>query len=41
MKKKRARQTKGVNQEVLDLGFPAHEAAVMLQRCELEEVLHK
>jgi predicted XRE-type DNA-binding protein len=39
MKKKRAQQTKGVNNVFLDLGFPPHEAAVMLLRCELAEAL--
>ena len=41
MKKKRAQQTHGVNNVFMDLGFPAHEAAVMLLRCELAEALRK
>jgi predicted XRE-type DNA-binding protein len=41
MKKKRAQQTHGVNNVFLDLGFPPHEAAVMLLRCELAEALRK
>ena len=41
MKKKRAKQTRGVNNVFLDLGFPAHQAAVMLLRCELAEALRK
>ena len=41
MKKKRARQVKRANNVFLDLGFPPHEAAVMLLRCELAEALRK
>lgn len=41
MKKKRAQQTHGVTNVFVDLGFPAHEAAVMLLRCELAEALRK
>ena len=41
MKKKQARQVKGANNVFLDLGFPPHEAAVMLLRCELAEALRK
>jgi predicted XRE-type DNA-binding protein len=41
MKKKQARQVKGANNVFLDLGFPAHEAAVMLLRCELAEALRQ
>ena len=41
MKKKRARQVKRANDVFLDLGFPPHEAAVMLLRCELAEALRK
>jgi predicted XRE-type DNA-binding protein len=39
MKKKQARQGKGTKNVFLDLGFPPHEAAVMLLRCELAEAL--
>lgn len=41
MKKKRAQKTHGVTNVFVDLGFPAHEAAVMLLRCELAEALRK
>src|SRR3989304_4764176 len=41
MKKKQARQVKGANNVFLDLGFPPHEAAVMLLRCELAEALRQ
>ena len=41
MKKKRAQQTHGVTNVFVDLGFPAHEAVVMLLRCELAEALRK
>ena len=41
MKKKQARQVKGAKNVFLDLGFPPHEAAVMLLRCELAEALRK
>ena len=41
MKKKRARQVKRANNVFLDLGFPPHEAAVMLLRCQLAEALRK
>src|SRR4051812_4118092 len=41
MKKKRARQVKRANNVFLELGFPPHEAAVMLLRCELAEALRK
>ena len=41
MKKKQARQVKVANNVFLDLGFPPHEAAVMLLRCELAEALRK
>ena len=41
MKKKQARRVKGANNVFLDLGFPPHEAAVMLLRCELAETLRK
>ena len=41
MKKKQARQSKRANNVFLDLGFPPHEAAVMLLRCELAEALRK
>jgi hypothetical protein len=39
MKKKRAQQTHRANNVFPDLVFPAHEAAVMLLRCELAEAL--
>jgi predicted XRE-type DNA-binding protein len=39
MKKTDARITRGSGNVFLDLGFPPHEAAVMLLRCELAEVL--
>jgi len=35
MKKKQPRKVKRANNVFLDLGFPPHEAAVMLLRCEL------
>ena len=41
MKKKPAQQTHRANNVFMDLGFPAHEAAVMLLRCELAEALRK
>lgn len=41
MRKKRSRQAKGANNVFIDLGFPPHEAAVMLLRCELAEALRK
>ena len=41
MKKKRPQQTHGVNNVFMDLGFPAHQAAVLLLRCELAEALRK
>ena len=41
MKKKRTRQVKHSKNVFLDLGFPPHEAAVMLLRCELAEALRK
>jgi predicted XRE-type DNA-binding protein len=41
MKKKRAQQVKDANNVFLDLGFPPHEAAVMLLRCELAEALRR
>ena len=41
MKKKQSRKTKLSNNVFLDLGFPPHEAAVMLLRCELAEALRK
>jgi predicted XRE-type DNA-binding protein len=41
MKKKQSRQVKRANNVFLDLGFPPHEAAVMLLRCELAEALRK
>jgi len=41
MKKKQSRKAKRTNNVFLDLGFPPHEAAVMLLRCELAEALRK
>jgi predicted XRE-type DNA-binding protein len=41
MKKARARMTRGSGNIFLDLGFPPHEAAVMLLRCEIAEALRK
>ena len=41
MKKKQSRKVKRTNNVFLDLGFPPHEAAVMLLRCELAEALRK
>ena len=41
MKKATTRITKGSGNIFLDLGFPPHEAAVMLLRCELAEALRK
>lgn len=41
MKKATARITKGSGNIFLDLGFPPHEAAVMLLRCKLAEALRK
>jgi predicted XRE-type DNA-binding protein len=41
MKKKQSRQVKRANNVFLDLGFPPHEAAVMLLRCELAEALRQ
>jgi predicted XRE-type DNA-binding protein len=41
MKKKRGPQVKRAKNVFLDLGFPPHEAAVMLLRCELAEALRK
>lgn len=41
MKKAKARLTEGSGNVFLDLGFPPHEAAVMLLRCELAEALRK
>ena len=39
MKKVRTRITRGSGNVFLDLGFPPHEAAVMLLRCEIAEAL--
>lgn len=39
MKKARTRITQGSGNVFLDLGFPPHEAAVMLLRCEIAEAL--
>lgn len=39
MKNPRPRTTKTASNVFLDLGFPPHEAAVMLLRCELAEAL--
>lgn len=41
MKRPRVRITRGSDNVFLDLGFPPHEAAVMLLRCELAEALRK
>ena len=41
MKKKQSRPAKRANNVFLDLGFPPHEVAVMLLRCELAEALRK
>lgn len=41
MKKVRTDITRGSNNLFLDLGFPPHEAAVMLLRCEIAEALRK
>ncbi len=41
MKKKQSPKVKRANNVFLDLGFPPHEAAVMLLRCELAEALRK
>ena len=41
MKKGRARIVRGSGNVFLDLGFPPHEAAVMLLRCEIAEALRK
>lgn len=41
MKRARVRITQGSGNVFLDLGFPPHEAAVMLLRCELAEALRK
>jgi predicted XRE-type DNA-binding protein len=41
MKKKPARQGRDARNVFLELGFPPHEAAVMLLRCELAEALRK
>lgn len=41
MKKARAPITQGSGNVFLDLGFPPHEAAVMLLRCELAEAMRK
>ncbi len=41
MKKVRTRITRGSGNVFLDLGFPPHEAAVMLLRCEIAEALRK
>lgn len=41
MKKTRTRITRGSGNVFLDLGFPPHEAAVMLLRCEIAEALRK
>jgi predicted XRE-type DNA-binding protein len=41
MKKANTRITRGSGNVFLDLGFPPHEAAVMLLRCELAEALRK
>lgn len=41
MKTKHKRHVKGTTNVFLDLGFPPHEAAVMLLRCELAEALRK
>jgi predicted XRE-type DNA-binding protein len=41
LKRSRVRITRGSGNVFLDLGFPPHEAAVMLLRCELAEALRK
>jgi len=41
MKKAIARITRSSGNVFLDLGFPPHEAAVMLLRCQLAEALRK
>lgn len=41
MKKTDKRITRGSGNVFLDLGFPPHEAAVMLLRCELAEALRR
>ncbi len=41
MKKATARITQDSGNVFLDLGFPPHEAAVMLLRCELAEAIRK
>ncbi len=41
MKNVRTRITRGSGNVFLDLGFPPHEAAVMLLRCETAEALRK
>ena len=41
MKKTVERTTRGSRNVFLDLGFPPHEAAVMLLRCELAEALRR
>jgi len=41
MKKTEKRITRGSGHVFLDLGFPPHEAAVMLLRCELAEALRR
>ena len=41
MKNVRTRITRGSGNVFLDLGFPPHEAAVMLLRCEIAEALRK
>ena len=41
MKKVRTGITRGSSNVFLDLGFPPHEAAVMLLRCEVAEALRK
>jgi predicted XRE-type DNA-binding protein len=41
MKRANARITKGSGNVFLDLGFPPHEAAVMLLRCEVAEALRR
>lgn len=41
MKKPDTRVTRGSGNVFLDLGFPPHEAAVMLLRCKLAEALRR
>lgn len=41
MRKASARIARGSGNVFLDLGFPPHEAAVMLLRCELAEAIRK